>query len=293
MKKIIKMTIFSILLVLMSGLTLIIIPIRTFKEFTPKTSVVHGPISITGNAQLDAFCAGNGTDGLSWGTAHVIEDLEIEISGAWVHGIEIINTNRFLIIRNCSILTSGGMVEDSGIKLSSCNNIRIENSTIHGIEGVSNAYVGTFFVDSDDVAVVNCIIKRIFTGIGLRECLRVNISHNKIHDNSRDGIYQIDSDWSIINNNTLTNNDRYGINLDIDSDNNHVFYNCIKNNELGDINDDGSNNNIHDNDVCPLDDGELDRGAIPGFPLIFVFAFVSTAVATIACRTLKNRRRNL
>jgi len=269
------------------------VPLRTSKNFTPKTSIVHGPILINGNGELDAFCAGNGTDGLSWGTAHVIENLEIDAKPPSItNGIELHVIDRYLIIRNCTIIIGGTGVGGSGIRLYTCDNIRIDNCTIEGFEGVSNLYSGMGFDGSNNIAVVNCTIE--YCGqwsLSLRWCQRVNMSYNKIHDNSLDGIYQVDSDWSIINNNTLTNN-RYGINLNPDSDNNHVFYNCIENNELGNIKDDGSNNNIHDNDVCAADEG-VPPPAIPSYPLIFVIAFGSIVVAPIAYRILKSRRRIL
>jgi parallel beta-helix repeat protein len=276
MKKIIKITSFSILLVLMFGLTLSMVSLRTSKESTPKISVAHGPISIVGNAALDAFCAGNGTDGLSWSTAHVIENLEVyyHVFLEWV--------DRFLIIRNCTIMAPGG----EGIALVSCENIRFENCTVQ-----PRSSDGIVFQYSNDIAVVNSTIVSCLHAIRLEWCQRVNMSHNTFYDNTNDGIYQVDTDGCIINNNTFTNN-RYGITFNTLSSNNHVFYNCFKNNELGDIDDKGLNNNIHDNDVCPPDEGVGTPG-IPGYPLIFVIAFGSIVVAIIAYRTLKNRRRNL
>ena len=56
----------------------------------------HAPISINGNVALDAFCAGNGTDGLSWATAYVIKDYAINGNGG--DCIDIASTNQYLII---------------------------------------------------------------------------------------------------------------------------------------------------------------------------------------------------
>ena len=49
---------------------------------SPVAAEVHSPISINGDAELTAFCAGNDTDGLSWATAHMIKDYEINAGGS-------------------------------------------------------------------------------------------------------------------------------------------------------------------------------------------------------------------
>ena len=41
--------------------------------------IPHDSIEIHGDAELDAFCAGNGTDGLTWSTAHRIENYSISM----------------------------------------------------------------------------------------------------------------------------------------------------------------------------------------------------------------------
>ena len=42
----------------------------------------HDPVYIVGNAALDAFCSGNGTDGLTPATAHVIGGYDIDAGGS-------------------------------------------------------------------------------------------------------------------------------------------------------------------------------------------------------------------
>ena len=97
----------------------------------PKISASHSPITIIGDSELDAFCAGNGTTGTSWETAHVIENYEISSSGDF--GIYLANTTRFLIIQNCIINLSSS----NGMNLENCTNIKIQNciseSNLRGI----------------------------------------------------------------------------------------------------------------------------------------------------------------
>ena len=93
-------------------------------QIQPKISTSHAMIVIIGDSELDSFCAGNGTDGTSWETAHVIENYEI--NSALISGITIDDTTRFLIIQNCIIDQSDSV----GIDLDNCTNIRIQNSTL-------------------------------------------------------------------------------------------------------------------------------------------------------------------
>lgn len=71
----------------------------------PSASSVHPRIAINNNSELDAFCAGNGTDGLSWETAHVIRDLVITGSVS-TPAVQIKNIDRYLIIENCTMVNT-------------------------------------------------------------------------------------------------------------------------------------------------------------------------------------------
>ena len=51
---------------------------------------------------MDTFFAGNGTDGLSFDTAYVLEDFEIDAGGVG-SAIRLANTNRYLVITKCNI----------------------------------------------------------------------------------------------------------------------------------------------------------------------------------------------
>ena len=97
---------------------------------------------------MDAFFQGQGGDGLSWDTAFVMEDLTIE-KGDAVFCIELFNTTRYIIIENCLLTSTDGQLEEMGIYLSSCENVRIDECEIIGT-GVSGDVSG----DDQDVALV-------------------------------------------------------------------------------------------------------------------------------------------
>ena len=61
----------------------------------PSLAADHTPIVINGNAALDAFCNGNGTDG-SYENPHIIKDYTI--NGGIGNAINISSTDRYLII---------------------------------------------------------------------------------------------------------------------------------------------------------------------------------------------------
>ena len=73
-----------------------------FKINTATLLASHEPIQIDGNNELESFCAGNWTDGLSWATAFKIENYSM--TRGEDSGISIKNTDKFLIINNCSSL---------------------------------------------------------------------------------------------------------------------------------------------------------------------------------------------
>jgi nitrous oxidase accessory protein NosD len=93
-----------------------------------------GPIALVGDAALDAFCAGNGTTGSSWATAHVIQDLVIDVNYQNIAAFTINATSRYLIIRNCTLNGTVFSFENYvyALELYECSNIRVENCSILG-----------------------------------------------------------------------------------------------------------------------------------------------------------------
>src|SRR6056297_752099 len=111
------------------------INLNTNEVLRPRSATEHGPIYINGNAELAAFCAGNGTDGTE-SNPHIIEGYEIDLSTHSDPGIEISNTDLHVIIRNCSI-TNGAENYDNGIYLWNCTNVNItKNELTNNDEGI-------------------------------------------------------------------------------------------------------------------------------------------------------------
>ncbi len=201
----------------------------------PVASVSHSPISIDGNAALDAFCSGKGTDGLSWDTAHVIEDLEIDAGGVGC-GIDIRNTDRFLIISNCIIINSGNerykvavdsyKFGDSGIFLDSVKNVKITECD------VNNNYYGIALLDgSYNIISDNIVSNNRRGGIGTDNSNYNIISDNKAMNDSNAGIYlSWFSNYNTISGNIVLHNGEHGIWLVFDCCNNIISGNNASHN---------------------------------------------------------------
>ena len=94
----------------------------------PKNLASHPKIEIFSNFELDNFCDGNGTDGLTSETAHVINDFQIDVVGP-DSAIYLENITRFLIIKNSTITNAGVLGGDrqAAIRFINCTNISIKN----------------------------------------------------------------------------------------------------------------------------------------------------------------------
>ncbi|WP_457556638.1 right-handed parallel beta-helix repeat-containing protein [Candidatus Harpocratesius sp.] len=104
---------------------------------TIKTSAEHSQIIISGNAELDAFCSGNGTTGMSWETAHIIGNFTIDTFNEQESCFSIKNTDRYLILRNISLRTYPAYLL-SGLLLDNVSHVRVENITIiDGVYGIN------------------------------------------------------------------------------------------------------------------------------------------------------------
>ncbi len=138
------------------------------------------PIVIKNNTQLDLFCAGNGTDGLTPATAHVINNVVID--GAW-NGtcIKISNVDRHLVLWNVTV-TRAGYSEyspaDAGIMLSNCSNILINASA-----AIRNE-VGIWLKDCHDCVIANSTADlNLYSGLILQDSGGVNVTGNVLRNN--------------------------------------------------------------------------------------------------------------
>jgi len=160
---------------------------------SPLPAVNHNPIYIDGDAALSTFIANEGLSGAGTDVSpYVIEDFTIDAST--VHGIEIRNTNAYLIIQDCTI--SGGNSSDyDGIGVYNAENINLTNNDLTG------NFRGIHVWSSNNITLSgNTVNYNSFTGIMLTQVsdsiLSGNIANNEIF-----GILMIFSD-----NNTLSEN---------------------------------------------------------------------------------------
>ncbi|MFX1259712.1 MAG: nitrous oxide reductase family maturation protein NosD, partial [Promethearchaeota archaeon] len=184
--------------------------------------IVYGTICIDSNNALDAFCAGKSTDGLSWDTAHVISDYDIDAEGYSRHAIVIQNTDRYLIIRDCEIKNA-----EIGLYFEDVSNVKIIDNTISKNDN------GIFLRDCNDNEILeNDINENDLFGIVLHDCNDNEISENTIKENDDGGIYLKDCSDNEISENTIKENGREGIYLDFDSNENEISENTVQKNGL-------------------------------------------------------------
>jgi len=250
----------------------------------PKSSVVFSPFEIDGNAELDTWAITNSpdTDGLSWTTAHVIEDYEIDASSA-TYGIRIMNTNKCLIIRNCEV----SMASRDGIALMMCENVKIMDCNLY-----DNEQCGLRLASSSDLVVSDNVARRNTFGFNSQGSNHCNITKNIAENNNIDGfdflgsnnmnvigntaknsecgIYLANSDSNTISDNKISSMTSNGIYLRADCDNNEVFNNRMCDNEPENVVDLGTNNNIYDN-TCS-------SAGIPGYNLIGLIGFAVISI---------------
>ncbi len=141
--------------------------------------VPHEPIHIVGDDALDAFFSGQGTDGTSPGTAHVLEGLSIDATGTTA-GIHLENTTRHLVIRGCSVTGSGSGLGNEAIKLEGCQNVSVVGCTLRG------AGVGVAIVNCTRVSVLDSVIAdSVRNGISVDRAVNVTIRGNDVQRSNR------------------------------------------------------------------------------------------------------------
>jgi parallel beta-helix repeat protein len=272
---------------------------------SPMPSVSHSPISINGNTEFDAFFEGKGTDGLTWATAHIIEGYNIiavnpPSPAGEGSGIQIINTDRYLIIKDCFIQNSLGSTSSGGIFLQNCQNINITGCEIFDNEGgivtwntnhisisdnnILDGGMGIRFQYSNNCIVSdNFISSGTMSGIHLRRSHHNTISGNEASHNRLYGIKLEESTNNIISGNNASYNGYSGISLETDTENNQVYQNIVCNNERGNVDDLGSNNDVHDNEECTV--------LIPSYSLLWMLGFVSLGCVIKLYKMLNGSKR--
>jgi len=218
-----------------AGLMIVIAAIAAIQEintgFPGSTSSLlrsepHYKILINGNAQMDAFFAGNLTqDGLSWSTAYIMKDFEVDAMGIG-SAIRIWNTTRYLVITNCSVNNSRNQ-HDGGIELNNCININITNCHVYNNErglyleranqchviqnNISgNLYGVMTYLSNDTVFVLNNFTLNTI-GLEIGYSTRNNVTFNNFSHNDGNGVTLSYSNDCLVENNVLLNNTDAGI----------------------------------------------------------------------------------
>lgn len=198
---------------------------------TPIGATYSSPISIDGNYELVLFIHNKGLTGEgTFNSPYIIENYYISASVA--SGIEILNINAHLIIRNCYI--SGGLPnENDGIYLYRTSNVIITNNTLlDNDSGIRLRYFCYNNTLSKNHITTSYPYSEFTSGIILwSDCDNNKIQENYVN-NTRYGIKISNSD----NNNILGNNitfNLYGVELNNHCDNCTISGNQIINSALG------------------------------------------------------------
>ncbi len=133
-------------------------------------------IYLRGNTALDAFCAGNGTDGLSWASAHVLRDLVLDTSGTGT-GIRIADTDRYIVLQNCTISNS-----KYGINLWNCSRV-----TVTGCK-ITNTNVGVMLEHVTTINISGNVVAANHKGVSLWCVNESQVGNNLFLENSIAGI---------------------------------------------------------------------------------------------------------
>ncbi len=163
----------------------------------------HNPILIDGNAELATFISDESLSGDgTYGYPYIIEDITIDTSTAT--GIEIRNTNVYLIIQNCTV---GGInsLRNYGFFLNNTKNVNIKNNYL------SHTLVGILLWNSINNTLSGNIINNTNYGIRLRFSSNNTLSENRVNHNNVYGIHLWKSSIITLSGNDASYNSYYGI----------------------------------------------------------------------------------
>lgn len=161
-------------------------------------STEHEPITIDGNEALDNFCADNGTDGITLETAHVIKNYEIINDGTCM---VIRNTDRYLIIRNCSFYITSDFL--SAVIFQNIKNIVFENCTIFAVGDSA----GLDYIECVNVKTISCNFYQTNRGVYYFQSSNI-VDKNNTYQENYFGMAMSQSNKTIIENDTFILNDR-------------------------------------------------------------------------------------
>ncbi|MBY9000635.1 MAG: right-handed parallel beta-helix repeat-containing protein [Candidatus Heimdallarchaeota archaeon] len=197
--------------------------------------------------------SGSGTEA----DPYLIENLEI-MPGTFYNNIEITNTTKHFIIRNCHL--KNGFIGISIIDAAE-GTVQILENLIEGnqkyaiwLENTNDAYIAKNILGPDTLI-----------GVRLENCSSVTITENICDDNGGAGIIYANSDHITVTKNTVKNNEYIGIQIKFSNDS-LIAYNQIEyQTEYGIKADLGSCNNIiHHNNLISNNVGTNEPQAYDG-----------------------------
>ncbi|MCJ7648163.1 MAG: right-handed parallel beta-helix repeat-containing protein [Candidatus Lokiarchaeota archaeon] len=241
----------------------------SFKEipiFINGTATGAGAHNWTWVEQQSWFGGGSGTKDIPY----IIENLNRD-GLAMTNCIEIINSNVYFIIRNCTLHNSGS--DSAGIRLDNVSNGTLtENNCSFNYRGISlgsncdfNNITGNMANNNENTGISlgsNCDFNNImgniannntYNGIYLNDyCDNNTISNNVANDNADTGIYLsgggLDSSYNNTISGNLINDNNYGIQLEGACHFNKIIENNVYNNILGiSLDSECSNNSVYKN----------------------------------------------
>jgi len=218
------------------------------KDYYPRVGEImayksHAPISIIGNS---GFLGDNASTGISTGSGttsdpYIIEGWEISAGEAGSNGIEVQNTDKYFIIRNCSLHHTAYALDTRGIHLDNVTNAQIRDNLC------SNNNYGISLNGSDNCALVNNVCMdnlwySDFLGEGSGCSIIISYSNNNTLSNNTclRSLVEIGLGYSnnnILNNNTCSNDYAHrgdewassGISLSLSNNNTVTDNNCYRN----------------------------------------------------------------
>nr|MDO8109059.1 NosD domain-containing protein [Candidatus Sigynarchaeota archaeon] len=182
----------------------------TVTSITTSQMVIHRTISIRGDVALDAFCAGNGTDGLTPATAHVIDYFNVTTHNAGTILFQLNDTTRHVIVRNCFFSYEPVSGDDYyysgiGIVVYNCANVTIDLCT-----GTLLEY-GFVISHCTNVTISSNYPEDCDTSVYVQDCGMINV-HNNTIQYTGDALRLIRCNNATLYSNVLTDNS-YGIHL--------------------------------------------------------------------------------
>ncbi|MHA1679555.1 MAG: right-handed parallel beta-helix repeat-containing protein, partial [Promethearchaeota archaeon] len=198
------------------------------------------PFALNNGTDLDAFPnktgSGNSTD------PYIIENFEIDAGGAG-YCIFINNSDRYLIIRNCTLTGAQG-TDEAGIFLINCTNVIIENCTsTQNFHGIINHI-------SENCTIANSsLYNNIEYGTVVSSSNNITILHNDFSGNGESGIGMTFSNRSRVEDNNAFNNGAHGLVLSFSNDNIIELNNMTINNYTGISIQDSANNLLDMNNL--------------------------------------------